>query len=183
MLRIGRPNQGRPKFPDDTKLTEHQPKPQERMARPAQGRPLAPRRLSPPAAKVTHPGITCDGCGEFPIQNIRYKCTSCADFDLCDKCEDRSVAREHERLGHVFAKIRDSTNADISSLPQVATSRGPLPRPSPLSTDQPRCVPRPQPVVWVSFLSCVCHEPPQLQATPYFILVYDQLCALAPEHC
>jgi len=37
-------------------------------------------------AVPTHWGVTCDGCGAFPIQGPRFKCQSCADYDLCERC-------------------------------------------------------------------------------------------------
>ena len=30
--------------------------------------------------------VKCNGCGEMPIKNVRYKCDNCFDFDFCDKC-------------------------------------------------------------------------------------------------
>jgi len=48
-----------------------------------------------------HPGIVCDGC-ENAIFGDRYKCTTCADFDLCAKCEQKKV---HKESGHTFLKI------------------------------------------------------------------------------
>ena len=38
-----------------------------------------------------HDGIKCDGCGQCPLIGARYKCTVCADFDLCQSCEGRSM--------------------------------------------------------------------------------------------
>lgn len=49
-----------------------------------------------------HTNITCDGCGMSPIVGIRYKCTTCFDFDLCGTCEASEV---HPRE-HVLLKIR-----------------------------------------------------------------------------
>lgn len=33
-----------------------------------------------------HIGVTCDGCGVYPINGIRYKCNTCPNFDFCEKC-------------------------------------------------------------------------------------------------
>ena len=30
--------------------------------------------------------VKCVGCKEYPIDNIRYKCLNCTDFNLCEKC-------------------------------------------------------------------------------------------------
>jgi hypothetical protein len=30
--------------------------------------------------------VKCNGCGEMPIINVRYKCDNCFDFDFCEKC-------------------------------------------------------------------------------------------------
>ncbi|OMJ82411.1 hypothetical protein SteCoe_16885 [Stentor coeruleus] len=39
---------------------------------------------------VVHQNIICDECNVGPIIGIRYKCTVCHDFDLCQSCEDTS---------------------------------------------------------------------------------------------
>ena len=37
-------------------------------------------------------GHRCDGCGVTPINGVRFKCTTCNDFDLCQDCHrDSSV--------------------------------------------------------------------------------------------
>jgi sequestosome 1 len=46
-----------------------------------------------------HPGIVCDGCNGAVV-GIRYKCTVCKDYDLCQACEAKGVHKEH-----AFAKI------------------------------------------------------------------------------
>lgn len=56
-------------------------------------------------ASTVHHQVTCDGCKASPIQGIRYKCSVCADFDFCDKCE---AERQH---GHPFLKIRKPEQA------------------------------------------------------------------------
>jgi len=54
-----------------------------------------------------HPGITCDAC-DGPVRGIRYKCTVCPDFDLCENCEKKSLHGEHPML-----RICDSTTLPI----------------------------------------------------------------------
>jgi len=49
---------------------------------------------------VVHTHVTCDGCKASPITGIRYKCTTCPDFDFCEKCEENV---EHP---HSFIKIK-----------------------------------------------------------------------------
>lgn len=49
-----------------------------------------------------HFGVICDGCEKTPIVGIRYKCTGCADYDLCESCEQSGV---HKETGHVFLKV------------------------------------------------------------------------------
>jgi Ca2+-binding EF-hand superfamily protein len=49
-----------------------------------------------------HRGIECNGCGACPIQGIRYHCSNCFDYDLCETCEAQQV---HIK-SHVFYKVR-----------------------------------------------------------------------------
>eukprot|EP01017_Pseudomicrothorax_dubius_P046787 TRINITY_DN8291_c0_g1_i7.p1 TRINITY_DN8291_c0_g1~~TRINITY_DN8291_c0_g1_i7.p1 ORF type:complete len:240 (-),score=12.13 TRINITY_DN8291_c0_g1_i7:82-801(-) len=37
-------------------------------------------------AAVTHNDVFCDVCKTSDIKGIRYKCTTCPDFDLCSNC-------------------------------------------------------------------------------------------------
>ena len=39
---------------------------------------------APPPAR--HETISCDGCGATPIVGIRYRCSQCANYDLCETC-------------------------------------------------------------------------------------------------
>jgi len=52
-----------------------------------------------------HHGVTCDGCGVSPIQGIRWKCSVCPDYDLCEKCNKEGIHKEHP-----FAKIVQPRN-------------------------------------------------------------------------
>ncbi|KAI9725485.1 MAG: hypothetical protein M1828_003156 [Chrysothrix sp. TS-e1954] len=51
---------------------------------------------------VVHRGITCDGCQRWPITGIRYRCSNCPDFDLCENCE----ALDNHLKTHIFYKIK-----------------------------------------------------------------------------
>ena len=35
---------------------------------------------------VAHTGIKCDHCQQTPILGVRYQCTACANFNLCEAC-------------------------------------------------------------------------------------------------
>ena len=50
----------------------------------------------------SHKGFTCRSCKQSPIFGIRYKCSVCMHFDLCEKCEEKS-SHSHS---HPFIKIR-----------------------------------------------------------------------------
>ena len=52
------------------------------------------------ARNVVHLGTSCSLCTASPIKGARFKCTTCADFNLCEDCED---GNEHE---HVLLKLR-----------------------------------------------------------------------------
>uniref|UniRef100_A0A914DQX1 Uncharacterized protein n=1 Tax=Acrobeloides nanus TaxID=290746 RepID=A0A914DQX1_9BILA len=41
----------------------------------------------PPTSKlIFHIGFNCSNCEDDPIIGIRYQCTTCDDYDLCEKC-------------------------------------------------------------------------------------------------
>ena len=52
-------------------------------------------------APVVHPRVQCDGCQASPLAGVRYKCTVCDNFDLCELCESQGT---HP---HPFLKITD----------------------------------------------------------------------------
>lgn len=80
---------------DDVERKKNQKKPKEKKEPKAK----KPKKVSkvPPKAKiqdkfepVIHQNIICDECNVGPIVGIRYKCTVCHDFDLCENCEEIS---------------------------------------------------------------------------------------------
>ena len=50
-----------------------------------------------------HKGIKCNKCGMKDIKGIRYKCSTCLNYNLCEKCEDISDHNEN----HIFVKIKE----------------------------------------------------------------------------
>jgi len=57
-------------------------------------------------AKVEHTRVECDGCSCAPIKGIRYKCSVCHDYDLCEVCEAKGTHPEHPMV-----KIRQPQHA------------------------------------------------------------------------
>ncbi|KAL8948908.1 MAG: hypothetical protein Q9222_004945 [Ikaeria aurantiellina] len=49
-----------------------------------------------------HRGVNCNCCNAMPIRGIRYRCTNCHDYDLCEQCEALQI---HDKT-HLFYKIR-----------------------------------------------------------------------------
>ena len=56
---------------------------------------------------VVHRGTNCNSCNVTPIRGIRYRCSNCQDWDLCEECEahPRPEAPPHP-LTHIFYKIK-----------------------------------------------------------------------------
>ncbi|CAD6499663.1 BgTH12-03771 [Blumeria graminis f. sp. triticale] len=62
-------------------------------------------RVSEDATKrnaYVHRGCACNCCGMVPIRGIRFRCSNCADYDLCESCEAQGV---HLKT-HIFYKIK-----------------------------------------------------------------------------
>ncbi|KAI4272081.1 MAG: hypothetical protein LQ337_005558 [Flavoplaca oasis] len=49
-----------------------------------------------------HRGVNCNSCNAMPIRGIRYRCSNCPDYDLCEQCESMQI---HDKT-HIFYKVR-----------------------------------------------------------------------------
>lgn len=88
---------------------------------------------SPP--QVIHEGVNCDGCGQAPLQGIRYKCSSCPNFDLCSRCIERVENNRAENVRgnvqvpllhdpqHFFLRIAESLPSNANQLPTYLQNR------------------------------------------------------------
>ena len=47
---------------------------------------------------MLHSYSRCDGCEQFPIVGVRYRCTVCNDYDLCGLCKQLGEHSEHEMI-------------------------------------------------------------------------------------
>ena len=63
---------------------------------------------------ITHNGYKCEKCNQEPIIGIRYKCSECEGYNLCEKCEEEnSKTDEHP---HNFIKIRKGEENDEENI-------------------------------------------------------------------
>ena len=63
------------------------------------------KEINPP---IIHKGINCSICGKKDIVGIRYKCSMCQNFNLCEKCEENN---EHDD-NHVLLKIKEPITSE-----------------------------------------------------------------------
>jgi len=62
-----------------------------------------------PPMPADHHRVICDGCDQAPLRGPRFKCTSCADCDLCAHCfADKGSACGGKCDGHEFETITTS---------------------------------------------------------------------------
>lgn len=54
-------------------------------------------------SKVVHSQVQCNACRVFPIVGLRYKCTVCYDYDLCEACE----GKDGDSHSHPLIKFRE----------------------------------------------------------------------------
>jgi len=57
---------------------------------------------------MTHWGVECDGCSQFPLTGRRFKRVDANDYDLCERCHDEWMARPQD-AGWRFEEVVVST--------------------------------------------------------------------------
>jgi hypothetical protein len=68
-------------------------------------------------SQFVHHGVYCNSCNG-PVVGIRFKCNTCFDYDLCERCEKKGIHKEHTL---VKISYRLSSNASQSANPLPAT--------------------------------------------------------------
>jgi len=65
--------------------------------------PMTSMMPAPPGL-FEHLGVTCDGCGVSPLLGPRFKCETCANYDLCGNCypHRESLHADHGAARHSF---------------------------------------------------------------------------------
>ena len=53
-----------------------------------------------------HKNIKCEKCLTQPIIGVRYKCSQCDNYNLCEKCEEENNEQSFHDEEHNFIKIR-----------------------------------------------------------------------------
>jgi hypothetical protein len=66
-----------------------------------------------------HEGVSCDMCGESPLRGVRYRCSMCPDYDVCDRCVLLpAVPNVCHDGSHLFLRIA-TPSAEVSSYTSV----------------------------------------------------------------
>jgi len=73
--------------------------------------------------RCIHVHVACDRCGMSPIQGIRYRCSMCPDYDLCENCiveheeagvENKSNHASFHDRSHLFIRVASPDKGFLS---------------------------------------------------------------------
>lgn len=87
---------------EESNLNKHRKLSQDKLKK--EEEPNNIRKSSVHTINAVHSGVKCSNCNQIPIVGVRYKCYTCSNYNLCEKCEDE-ISEEHN---HPFLKIRTS---------------------------------------------------------------------------
>ena len=62
-------------------------------------------KIGKSVCKTVHKNIKCEHCFMEPIVGFRYKCATCSNYNLCEKCEEAN--EDSQNHPHDFIKIRN----------------------------------------------------------------------------
>ncbi len=65
------------------------------------------------SAVPVHDGVSCDVCGESPVRGVRYRCSMCSDYDVCDRCigGPPGTSSKGHNATHLFLRLDKPTAA------------------------------------------------------------------------
>ncbi|KIM82630.1 hypothetical protein PILCRDRAFT_820507 [Piloderma croceum F 1598] len=86
--------------------------------------------------KAVHEGVTCDGCKiDDSITGVRWKCSICNTYDLCDICHTAGIHDEHRMFkiecpedapGDLDVSYEDDTDSVLLGFRVYSKSRAPI---------------------------------------------------------
>jgi hypothetical protein len=50
--------------------------------------------------------VSCDGCQSRCIQDDRYRCLQCLNFDLCGECFEKRFEKDSHHSGHIYVHFK-----------------------------------------------------------------------------
>ena len=69
-----------------------------------------------------HSNVKCELCHQQPIVGIRYKCSVCPNYNLCEACEEKNY--ELKTHPHDFIRMRDPVIEKAKIVPQNSENEG-----------------------------------------------------------
>ena len=70
------------------------------------------------SAVTCHVNVSCDCCRRGPITGVRYKCSTCPNYDLCERCIQLSETTSFHPQDHLFFRVSKPVSRDMmSSIP------------------------------------------------------------------
>jgi len=58
--------------------------------------------------KTAHLGVKCDSCHAVPIIGVRYKCSECLNYNLCEICEEKEIHPNHNFLKFIKEEKKEN---------------------------------------------------------------------------
>ena len=75
--------------------------------------------------KIKHNNIICSNCFQKDFSGVRYICTECDNYNLCQECETILHEKEIHPIEHVFIKTNKNIDDDILKYNNIISKRIP----------------------------------------------------------